>query len=209
MRGFYCGFIAILMLFITALTHADNIPITANQYHRTLVRAAHSAMGLDAPIATLAAQIHQESRWNEQARSSVGATGIAQIMPATATWLVTIKPALGNAAPYNPAWAINAMIAYDNYLLARIQATDNCQAWAFTLAGYNGGQGWVDRDKKLAAANGVNKNIYFNNVERYNAGRKKSAFAENRHYVRIILTQHEPLYRAANWGNGVCAGYKV
>lgn len=65
----------------------DRIPTAAEQYRRTLVRSAHAEWGLSAPIATFAAQVHQESRWRADARSPVGAQGLAQFMPGTAEWI--------------------------------------------------------------------------------------------------------------------------
>jgi len=58
------------------------------------------AWGLEAPVALFAAQVHQESGWREDARSPVGALGLAQFMPGTAAWIAQLYPAdLGDAAP--------------------------------------------------------------------------------------------------------------
>ncbi|HCE7275446.1 TPA: transglycosylase SLT domain-containing protein, partial [Pseudomonas aeruginosa] len=86
---------------------ADRIPTAAEQYRRTLVRSAHAGWGLSAPIATFAAQVHQESRWRADARSPVGAQGLAQFMPGTAEWIAGLYPAvLGTNQPFNPGWAL-------------------------------------------------------------------------------------------------------
>lgn len=73
------------------------------------------------------------------------------------------------------------------------------------LSAYNGGQGWVNRDRKLASAKGADKLAWFDSVERHNAGRSAANFRENRHYPRAILLRWEPMYAAAGWGPGVCA----
>lgn len=198
--------VVVTVLVLIALVHEAraDIPPEARQHRRLLVRSAHYVFGLDAPVATLAAQVHQESRWRSNAVSPVGAQGLAQFMPATAQWMPSVDKSLGSPQPYSPAWSLRAMAAYDAWLLARTPAASPCDAWAFTLAAYNGGLGWVIRDKKLALAKGANKQLYFNQVERYNAGRSAANFKENRHYVRVILTRHEAVYANAGWGNGVC-----
>ena len=185
---------------------AASIPTAAEQHRRTLVRAAHAEWGLGAPVATFAAQVHQESAWRVNARSGVGAEGLAQFMPATADWMAEIYPrSLGPAQPYNPGWALRAMVAFDRWLYERNQAVSECDRWAFVLAGYNGGNGWVNRDRRLASAKGADPLAWFDSVERHNAGRSAANFRENRHYPRAILLRWEPMYAAAGWGPGVCA----
>lgn len=196
----------VLGVFVVPRAEAG-VPQAAEQHRRTLVRAAHAGWGLKAPIATLAGQVHQESAWRVEARSPVGAQGLAQFMPATADWMAELYPrSLGPAQPYNPGWALRAMVAYDLWLYARNQAAaSECDRWAFVLSGYNGGQGWVNRDRRLASAKGADQLAWFDSVERHNAGRSTANFRENRHYPRAILLRWEPLYAAAGWGPGVCA----
>lgn len=186
--------------------YADSIPRDAEQYHRTLVRAAHAEWGLDAPIATLAAQVHQESAWRANARSQVGAQGLAQFMPTTSAWMAQLYPnTLGANQPFNPGWALRALVTYDRWLSQRIQARGPCEKWAFVLSAYNGGLGWVQKDTRQASAKGADKLAWFDSVERHNAGRSAANFRENRNYPRAILLRWEPLYAAAGWGAGVCA----
>lgn len=186
--------------------YADSIPRDAEQYRRTLVRAAHAEWGLDAPIATLAAQVHQESAWRANARSQVGAQGLAQFMPTTSAWMAQLYPnTLGANQPFNPGWALRALVTYDRWLSQRIQARGPCEKWAFVLSAYNGGLGWVQKDTRQASAKGADKLAWFDSVERHNAGRSAANFRENRNYPRAILLRWEPLYGAAGWGVGVCA----
>lgn len=187
--------------------YADTIPRQAEQYRRTLIRAAHAEWGLDAPIAMLAAQVHQESAWRADARSPVGAQGLAQFMPGTSAWMAELYPkTLGANQPFNPGWALRAMVVYDRWLYARNQtAASGCDRWAFVLSAYNGGLGWVIRDRKLASAKGADQLVWFDSVERHNAGRSTGNFRENRHYPRVILLRWEPMYVAAGWGSGVCS----
>ncbi len=198
--------VAVMSLGLTwcsAPAFADGIPRAAEIHKRTLIRTAHAGWGLDAPIATFAAQVHQESRWRPDVTSPAGAQGLAQFMPATAQWMSDIYPAtLGPAEPYNPGWAMRAMVAYDQWLYQRVRAINECHRWAMTLAAYNGGLGWVFRDRDMALASGASQLVWFDEIEPFNAGRSGANFRENRHYVRIILLRWEPLY--SHWGAGVC-----
>ncbi len=199
------GIVLILAVVAPSLAHAG-IPHDSYRYRAELTRSARLVWGLDAPVATFAAQIHQESRWRENAKSAVGARGMAQFMPATAKWINGAYPALAtiDATPENPAWAMRALATYDKYLYDRVKASNACERMAKALSGFNGGLGWVYRDEKVAAANGANPLVWFGEVERFNAGRSLANWKENRGYPRIILTRFEPLYIRAGWGEGVC-----
>jgi len=183
-----------------------DIPVVAERYQRDLTRIAQAEWGLDAPIAMFAGQIHQESRWKFDARSPVGAQGLGQVMPSTAAWLAATFPkALGKNEPYNPSWSMQALVSYDRWLASRITAADSCEQAAMILSSYNGGLGWLIRDRKLASAKGADKLTWFGSIERFNAGRSAAAFKENRAYPRLILRQWEPIYIKAGWGKGRCS----
>nr|WP_293266787.1 transglycosylase SLT domain-containing protein [Neptunomonas sp.] len=152
----------------------------------------------------MAAQIHQESAWNKSAVSAVGAKGLAQFMPGTARWIPAIDSRLNNPQPTNPTWALRALARYDFWLYSKLKADTYCDRWAMTLSAYNGGLGWVLRDKKAANAAGDSRWLWWDNVEKYNAGRGKSQFRENRGYPRRILRLLTPRYQQAGWGQGVC-----
>lgn len=195
----------ILLVGCCSFAAADTIPSAAERHRATLVRSAHYVLGMDAPIATLAAQVHQESTWRADATSRAGAQGISQFMPATAQWMSEVYPhSLGDAQPYNPAWALRAMVQYNAYLLKRNQGDSPCEQWAMALAAYNGGQGWVNRDRRLALASGASELVWFDSIEKFDAGRSASNFKENRHYPRVILLRLEPMYVRNGWGRGVC-----
>ena len=180
------------------------IPSLASKYQRLLVRSAQANWGLDAPVAALAAQVHQESRWNTNAKSPVGAQGLAQFMPSTADWISELYPLqLGYGQAQDPDWALQALVMYDRWLYQRIQARDSCEQMAMTLSAYNGGLGWVYKDQNQTAANGFNRSVWFDLVEKFTA-RASWAKNENRQYVRVILLRWQPLYLDANWGLGIC-----
>lgn len=182
------------------------IPAEAQQYRRDLTRIAQAEWGLDAPVATFAAQVHQESRWKFNAKSPVGAQGLGQVMPTTATWLAQVFPkTLGKVEPYNPTWSLMALVSYDRWLADRIKGRNGCERHAMVLSSYNGGLGWLIRDRKLASAQGADPLAWFGSIERFNAGRSAAAFKENRGYPRLILKTFEAQYIADGWGKGVCS----
>jgi soluble lytic murein transglycosylase-like protein len=192
--------VAILILLGMTMKAWADVPREAQRYQRDLTRNARLVWGLDAPVATFAAQIHQESGWRANARSPVGAEGMAQFMPGTSTWISGAYP-LGAPEPFNPSWALRALVTYDRHLWDRIKAADSCSRMAMTLSGYNGGLGWVYRDQQLAAQSQLDRGRWFGNVERVNAGRSAAAFRENRGYPRNILLRWQPIY--SSWGGGV------
>lgn len=186
-------------------TAAESIPRDAYKFQRELTRNARAVWGLNAPIAVFAAQIHQESLWRTDAKSPY-AGGLAQFTPGTAKWIAGAYPAdLKSAAPFNPSWALRALVQYDQHLFTRVSGRTSCDRWAFTLSGYNGGPGWVTRDKALTRKNGADPERWFGHVEKFNAGRAKWAFKENRGYPRRILLVLQPLY--TQWGVNVRCGW--
>lgn len=182
------------------------IPEHSARYRMAIERESGAVFGLTASPARIAAQIHQESRFNPAAKSPYAA-GLAQFTPATAGWMAKVFPdECGEADPWDENWAIRCAVRYDRYLITRVQPTaSDCDSWAFTLAAYNGGLGWVKRDRHKAGASGADTLYWFGNVELHSA-RADWARAENRAYVRRILTVLEHAYIDAGWpGDAVCA----
>ena len=198
------AFLALVLA--SAVASAADVPRDALRHRQELTREARQAWGLTAPVATFAAQIHQESRWRSDAVSPVGAQGMTQFMPATTRWIAGAYPReLGAAEPFNPTWAMRALVVYDRHLWERVKAATACDRMAMALSAYNGGLGWVWRDQKLATSKGADGTRWFDQIERFNAGRHAAAFRENRGYPRLILLSYEPRYVAAGWGLGSCA----
>jgi soluble lytic murein transglycosylase-like protein len=205
-----------LLAFAATPSAAAEIPRAAKAHERELTRLAYAEFGLDAPVALFAAQIHQESSWRSRV-SSRYADGLAQFTPATADWIAEIYPDLGEAAPFSPGWAMRALLRYDRHLLGRMQpwvadvpevdapaALPRCDRWAFALSAYNGGPGWIPRDRAAAAAAGADPNRWWGEVEQHSQ-RAEWAFRENRGYPRRVLLELEPRYLAAGWrGRPTC-----
>ncbi|RMX07457.1 lytic transglycosylase domain-containing protein [Allofranklinella schreckenbergeri] len=187
--------------FFSPSAHAQTIPAAAQHYRRDLVRAAHSAWGLDAPIAVFAAQVHQESAWRPNAISHVGARGLAQFMPATARWWCERTGTPPDAClPHNPTWALRALVGYDRWLYERTPARYSAfDRWWVALRAYNGGLGHWQRE---AAATGLAQP----SRQRVDAAcgqarRHASHCLENLGYPARILIALQPRY--ASWGQTV------
>ena len=128
---------------------ASDIPRAAERHRAELIRVSRAVWGLEAPVAVFAAQVHTESWWRNGTVSPAGAQGLAQFLPSTAEWLPRAVPELereaGRPAPFNPGWALRALVSYDKWLWDRLGGADACQRMAFALSAYNGGIGWVGR----------------------------------------------------------------
>lgn len=194
-------FIALVCCFVTV--NAMAIPAKAYQYQRQIIRAVWTYHGSDKLVSTMAAQIHQESYWDESARSWVGASGLTQFMPATAKG-ESKRCGLGIASPLNPSWAIQAQNCYMAYLIKRnYEFKHGCERTAAGLSGYNGGQGNVNKQRRKWARetrSNANSNVsWFDGVEHYRV-RGKSTHEENQGYPQRILFDLTPRYVAANYG---------
>ncbi|EHB3805011.1 transglycosylase SLT domain-containing protein [Salmonella enterica subsp. enterica serovar Bonariensis] len=184
--------------------NAAEPPAAALKYRSDVIRSARVDWGLNAPVADFAAQLHQESGWDPAARSPAGAEGLAQFMPSTADWIAGLMPHLASREPYNPGWAIRALVSYDRWLWSRVAVPDGCERMAMTLSAYNGGLGWVNRDRRLARTRGLDDVRWFGSVETVNAGRSAANWRENRHYPQRILRELAPRY--LSWGGSNCVG---
>lgn len=97
----------------------------------TYIRASAARHGVDPGL--MKAMMHTESAFNPNARSPVGAQGLMQLMPATAS-----RFKVSNA--WNPADNIEGSAKYIAWLMKRFN--NNVE---FAVAGYNAGEGNVDK----------------------------------------------------------------
>lgn len=169
----------------------------ARNYRDRQVRYARRYMGLDAPTPLLAAQIHTESHWNADARSPVGARGLAQVMPATAEHIAELDQDLNSDKILADAnYSLKAQAIYMNYLFEQIERrdpADRSNHYAFALSAYNGGLGWVDRERRLSE----DPSRWYGHVE-YQRARSESAFRENRDYIPKIK-EKQSIYHSLGW----------
>jgi membrane-bound lytic murein transglycosylase F len=110
----------------------------------------------------LASLIYQESRFNPNAVSWAGASGIMQIMPATADMLGLAPDACVEAQIYAGVRLIKMI---DNRVPFEI--TDTITRQKYILAGYNIGYGHVEDAIRLAEKHGADPNKWEDNVAEY------------------------------------------
>lgn len=181
-----------------------DVPSASARYRLQIDHVVADIFGAEGSPARLAAQIHQESLWRENAQSHVGAQGMAQFMPATGRWLAEQFPDAGPYDPWDPEWSLRAAALYDRYLLARNTGDTPCANWAFALSAYNGGERALRREQQSARTAQRNDGLWFDHVAEQRS-RSLNAWRENRAYVTRILHVLEPTYIAAGWdGQAVC-----
>lgn len=106
------------------------LPVQAGQHLDSIVQAAAQQTGV--PVSVIRAVIQQESAHNPGAVSPKGAQGLMQLMPGTAA-------RFGVYNAFDPAENIRGGTTYLAWLYNRYQS------WPLALAGYNAGEGAVDK----------------------------------------------------------------
>lgn len=133
-----------------------DVPTSGDHALDLIIFRAGARYGIDPRF--LHAVIWQESKYKVRARSYVGAQGLMQLMPATAK-------RFGCMDPHDPAANIEAGTKYLRFLLERFHGNVS-----LALAGYNAGEGAVDK---------------YDGVPPYN---------ETQNYVRIITGRYGKTY---------------
>lgn len=210
MRGYLKPAVLLLVAVVAAcyVPAADaQVPSACAQYRWTMTRNVQKFVGINAPLVVFAAQVQQESGCDALARSRVGAGGLTQFMPATAAWIPQLDASLSPVDVYDPAWALKAQVVYMAWLLRRNPGATECDAYAFALSSYNGGEGWLRRDQKVTRAANADASRWFGHVaEHPDRRRAQSAIDENRGYPKRILLTLSPRYVAAGWGRALKCG---
>lgn len=132
----------------------------------------------------LVSQAVQESRLDPAAKSSYGAEGLMQIMPATAK-------DLGVKDPWDPEQSIVGGTKYMRQLIDRFadEGVELKDQVRFALAAYNVGMGHVDDARTLADKEGLDQNRWFQNVEK-----------------SLLLLEKPRFYKTARYG--YCRGHE-
>ena len=135
----------------------------------------------DFPYLLLAAQGYQESGLNPGLRSKAGAVGVMQIKPSTAA-----ADPIDITGIENIDRNIEAGAKYLRYMVSHYYAKepmDQITRGLFALASYNAGPDRIEKLRRVAAAEGYDPNLWFNNVE-FVAARRIGAETPN--YVSNI-----------------------
>jgi membrane-bound lytic murein transglycosylase MltF len=113
------------------------------------------------------AQGFQESTLNQEAKSSVGAVGIMQLMPTTGEQMK-----VGDIHEKEPN--IHAGVKYIRFMVDKYFANepmDDTNKLLFAFAAYNAGPGGIHSLRVEAAKKGLDQNVWMNNVEMIAAAR--------------------------------------
>lgn len=128
----------------------------------------------------VAAQAYRESRLDQRARSAAGAIGVMQVLPSTGRAM-----GVGDIRRVEPN--VHAGVKYLRSLMDRYfdePAIDEQNRTLFAMAAYNAGPTRISRLRRAAGRQGLDGNVWFNNVE-VTVGRDVGR--EPVHYVRDIF----------------------
>ncbi|BAN47188.1 lytic transglycosylase F [Metapseudomonas resinovorans] len=150
----------------------------------------------------LMAQGFQESQLDQKARSHRGAVGVMQLMPSTAADPSVGIAEIDKSADRNiEAGSKYMRLLADKYLndpgLTPMNRT------LMTFAAYNAGPGNLRKFRRLAEKSGLDKNVWFGNVEHAAArvvGRETVDYVGNiyKYYVAYKLSRDKEMAKARN-----------
>lgn len=154
-----------------------------------VLKGEHQRLWPESDIKIFMGQIEAESTWKEKAirkePSGVISYGLMQVLDITFNEMRSKHPTLLDAEATDmlqAQWGIRAGILYDKKMWGLCSFAEGIQnRWAFALASYNGGYGWIQRDRKLTEQSGLDKNRWFCSVEHFSK-RSPWAFKINREY---------------------------
>ena len=108
-------------------------------------------------------QAYQESRLDNSLVSNAGAVGIMQLLPSTAADRNVNIPDIGDLE--NNIHAGNKYLRFIRDRYFEGQAMDDLNKTLFSFAAYNAGPARIAKLRKEAAAQGLDPNVWFDNVE--------------------------------------------
>jgi membrane-bound lytic murein transglycosylase MltF len=146
----------------------------------------------------LVAQGYQESRLDQSTRSTAGAVGLMQLLPATGRQMGVGSITQAESNVHAGAKYMRHLI--DTYL--KDTDFDEQNRTLFAFACYNAGPNKVSRLRNEAKAEGLNENVWFDNVERIavrRIGQETARYVRNiyKYYIGYKLALETQQLRAA------------
>ncbi len=146
----------------------------------------------------IAAQGYQESRLDQSAVSPAGAIGVMQLLPGTAA-----DPVVGIPNIEELEANIHAGVKYMYHIYEsnfKDAEMDKFNKGLFSFASYNAGPAKIKRLRRQAAEQGLDPNVWFDNVERIAAeaiGRETVQYVGNiyKYYVAYTLIQRQKVLK--------------
>lgn len=127
--------------------------------------------------------VREESYFNPSAKSGVGAVGLMQLMPQTASE-IAVKHGIKKFTLYNPQQNIMLGNYYYSFLKTYLSGMD-----VSSIAAYNGGIGSV---------NGWKKSIYYNDTDEFV---EQIPYPETKNYVKKVFRSYWNYIRIYNGNN--------
>jgi membrane-bound lytic murein transglycosylase MltF len=131
------------------------------KFQRTVAFFKKYGETYDIDYLLMMAQGYQESTLDQNAKSPVGAIGIMQVMPATGADMRVGDITETEANIHAGVKYIRFMI--DQYL--KDEPMDRLNKTLFAFASYNAGPGRIAQLRREASKQGLDPNVWFNNVE--------------------------------------------
>ena len=157
------------------------------------VQAMAKETGLD-PLLILAVA-RQESLFQARVVSSAGATGVMQLMPGTAQWLVRAEPAVKQEHAENLTHPANSLRLGAYYLMRMVERSDG--NLVFAAASYNGGPGNLDKWRRANPTRDMD--AFIDGIP----------FSETRGFVKKVLGNYAAYHSLYGEGAGGDSGSVV
>lgn len=152
----------LLRRYLQGLRWVENATASADQQRFDLTMPLFERFGAkyDLDPLLLAALGYQESRLDQRMRSSRGAIGVMQLLPATGSWMN-----VGDITLLEPN--VHAGTRYVRTLVDAMDSPgiDDFNRMLMALAAYNGGQTRIRRLRRETAEQGLDPDVWFHNVE--------------------------------------------
>ena len=160
-----------------------NASVDRKRFEKALPLFSKYGKVYDFDVLLLVAQGYQESKLNQSTRNRSGAVGVMQIKPSTAKGdpvnIVDVKTSMDNN--------IHAGVKYLRHLADDYFGDPGItplNRHLFAIAAYNAGPTRVQALRRKAEAQGLDPNVWFNNVELVSA---REVGRQNVDYVRNIM----------------------